>query len=69
MREVEELKLELHRLSSLEGLVEHLTQNMARILQTVEETQKTMATLTLPRGVEEDEVRSVVEKGCPANAN
>lgn len=69
-REVEKMKSKLQCLGGLEKSIKQLTQSMAKILPTVEETQKTMTILTLPKvamskGLKGDGTGSTIEKGLP----
>ena len=41
-RDLEEMKLELQRIPSLERMLEHLFQNFVKLLHTIEEIQKSV---------------------------
>lgn len=49
MEELEEIKSKIQRLSGLEKSVENITQTMAKILYSREDTQKTVAILINPK--------------------
>ena len=40
--ELEEMKLQLQRLPGLERMVEHMAQNFVKMMQTLEDTQKSV---------------------------
>ena len=43
--ELEEMKLQLQRLPGLERMVEHMAQNFVKMMQTLEDTQKSVQSL------------------------
>ena len=45
-KDLEELKMELQRLPGLERAMEHMSENFVKLLQTMEETQKSVHNLT-----------------------
>ena len=58
-RDLEEMKLELQRIPSLERMLEHLSQNFVKLLQTMEEIQKSVQTIMIAKSKE----RTAIEGG------
>lgn len=55
-KEMEELKAGTQRLPGLETSVEHLTQSMAKMMQSMNETQKILTALILPKSARNKEM-------------
>lgn len=72
-RELEEVKAGMQRLPSLEKSVENLNQNVARILHSLEETQRTVVTLVNPKvglgkNLEGEGSGSIVDESAPIHS-